>query len=133
MLEPGREPHQAVADAELGALLRRQPLVRGRRRMGDQALGVAEIVGDADQLERIEEAERAALPPFDLERDTASSRRVICLRTIVGLRMVGAAGIDQPRDLRMAGERVGDARRGLGLPLRRAAAASPAPSAAPRR
>ena len=49
VLEPGREPHQPVADAEFGALLRRQPLVRGRRRMRDQALGVAEIVGDADR------------------------------------------------------------------------------------
>ena len=58
MFEPDRNPHQAVADAELGALRRRQPLVRRRRRMGDQALGIAEIVADADQLERVLKAER---------------------------------------------------------------------------
>ena len=74
VLEPGRKPHQPVADAELGALLRRQPLMRRRRRMRDQALGVAEIVGDADELERVEEAERACLAAFDLERASASSR-----------------------------------------------------------
>ena len=57
--EPDRQAHQPVADAELGALLGLEPLVRRRRRMGDQALGVAEIVGDAHELERILKAERA--------------------------------------------------------------------------
>ena len=50
MLKPGGKPHQPIADAEFGALLGREPLMRGRRRVRDQALGVAEIVGDADQL-----------------------------------------------------------------------------------
>src|SRR5476651_1489565 len=49
VLKAGREPHQSVANAELGTLLRRQPLMRGRGRMRDQALGVAEIIGDANQ------------------------------------------------------------------------------------
>ena len=47
MLEPDREPHEPVADAEFGALCRRQPLVGRRRRMSDHALGVAEIVANA--------------------------------------------------------------------------------------
>src|SRR6476646_5803780 len=59
VLEPGREAHQPVADAELSALRRRQALVGGRGRMRDQALGVAQIVGDADELETVEEAEGA--------------------------------------------------------------------------
>ena len=69
VLEPDRQAHQPVADAELGALRRRQPLMRGGGRMRDQALGVAEIVGDGDQLEPIEEAEGAFLAALDLERD----------------------------------------------------------------
>ena len=58
MLEPGREADEAFADAEFGARLRRQPLMRRGRRMGDEALGVAEIVGDARDLQRVEAAER---------------------------------------------------------------------------
>jgi hypothetical protein len=58
MFEADGDAHQPVADAELGALRRLEPLVRGRRRMGDQALGVAEIVADADELERVLKTER---------------------------------------------------------------------------
>src|SRR4051794_35627196 len=53
MLEPDRQAHQAVADAEFGALLGLQSLVRRRGRMGNQALGVAEIVRDPHQPERV--------------------------------------------------------------------------------
>jgi hypothetical protein len=35
--------------------------------MGDKALRVAEIVRDPDELQRIEETERAFLSAFDLE------------------------------------------------------------------
>src|ERR1700756_4179577 len=69
MLEPGGEADEAVADAEFGARLRLQPLMGGGRRMGDEALGIAEIVGDARELERIEAAERARLAALDLEAD----------------------------------------------------------------
>ncbi len=51
MFEADRNAHQPVADAELGALRRGEPLVGRRRRMGDEALGVAEIIADADELE----------------------------------------------------------------------------------
>jgi hypothetical protein len=37
--------------------------------MGDQALGVAKIVADAHELERVLEAERGGLAALDLERD----------------------------------------------------------------
>src|ERR687896_535368 len=69
MLEPGGEADKALADAELGARLRRQPLMRRGRRMGDEALGVAEIVGDARDLQRIEDAEGGGLAALDLEAD----------------------------------------------------------------
>src|SRR6266699_95892 len=69
MLQSAREPHQPVADAELGARGRCEPLMRGRRRMGDQALGIAEIVADLDEPECVLEAEGAGLLAFDLERD----------------------------------------------------------------
>ena len=44
MLEPRREADEALADAERGAVLRLQALMRRGRRMRDEALGVAEIV-----------------------------------------------------------------------------------------
>src|SRR6185369_3792499 len=68
MLEPARQANHAVTDAEVGALLRLEPLVRRRRRMGDQALGIAEVVGDTHELERILKRERALLAIGDLER-----------------------------------------------------------------
>src|SRR4051794_18675579 len=47
MLEADREPHEPFADAHQRALDRLETLVGRGRRMGDQALGVAEVVGDA--------------------------------------------------------------------------------------
>ena len=48
VLEPDRKPEQALRDPLLEPRLLGEPLVRRGRGMGDQALGVAEIVGDAD-------------------------------------------------------------------------------------
>ena len=61
------EDNQVVAYAEFGALIRRQPLMRRRGRMCDQALSIAEIVGYQDQLQTVEETERAFLAALDLE------------------------------------------------------------------
>ena len=61
MLESGRKPDQPVANSELGTLFRRQPLMRCGRRMRDQAFRVTEIIGDADEAERVEKAESAFL------------------------------------------------------------------------
>src|SRR3989442_15117043 len=69
MFEPGREADETFADAEFGTRFRRQPLMRGGRRMGDEALGVAEIVRDARDPQRVEAAERGLLAALDLEAD----------------------------------------------------------------
>jgi hypothetical protein len=50
MLEAGREADEAFGDPEFEPRLQRQALMRRRRRMRDQALGVAEIVGDTSRL-----------------------------------------------------------------------------------
>src|SRR5262249_34023701 len=47
-LEADREAQHAVADPELGAGGRLQALVRRRRRVRDDALGIAEVVRDLD-------------------------------------------------------------------------------------
>src|ERR1700682_939686 len=114
MFEPGREADKAFADAELGARLRRQPLMRCGRRMGDEALGIAEIVGDPRDLQPVEAAERALLAALDLEADQGRTGAHLLLHQC-RLRVIGAAGIDQPRNLWMAGQRVRDLGRGLGL------------------
>jgi hypothetical protein len=49
VLEPDREPQEALADAHFRAHFRRETLMRGRRRMGEETLHVAEVVGNADQ------------------------------------------------------------------------------------
>ena len=82
--------------------------------MGDQALGVAEIVGDAHDLERVLERKGAFLAAghFEGHERRAAAHLLLDDR---GLRMVVPARIDQPRHLRMLGERIGDLGRGLGL------------------
>src|SRR5262249_36047833 len=116
MLESGRKSDQSVADAELGTLLRRESLMRGRCWMGDKALRVAEVVRDPDELERIEKAKRAFLAAFDLELAERGTRAHLLLDDI-GLRMVGPAGIDQSRDLLVSGKRGGDRAGIVGLSL----------------
>src|SRR5690349_9056382 len=69
MLEARRVADETLADAELGARFRREALMRGGRRVRDQALGIAEIVGDSRQLQPIEAAEGAGLAALDLETD----------------------------------------------------------------
>ena len=69
MFESHGQAHQALADAELGPLRRGKALMRRRRRMGDEAFGVTEIIADADELEPVLEAERGRLAALDLEGD----------------------------------------------------------------
>src|ERR1700730_18598114 len=104
MFKADRQAQQAFADAELAALRRRQPLMRGRRRMGNEALGVAEIVADAHELERVLKTERALLAALDLEPDHRRAAAHLLLRHF-GLRMIRPARIDQARNLAMLGER----------------------------
>src|SRR5580700_9088306 len=104
MFEPDGDAHQTVADTEFGALLRLKPLVRGRRRMRDQALGIAKIIADTDKLERILKTEGGFLAALDLERNKCRAAAHLLLHD-GGLRMVGPSGIDQARNLRLFGER----------------------------
>src|SRR4029078_10091132 len=69
MLESRREANETVADAEFGARVRLEPLMRGGRGMRDKAFGVAEIVGDPRKLQRVEASERAGLAALHLEGD----------------------------------------------------------------
>ncbi len=68
--------------------------MRRGRGMGDQALGVAEIVADAHQRERVLEAERRFLAALDLEGDERRAAMHLPAHH-VGLRMIGPARIDQ--------------------------------------
>ncbi len=76
--------------------------------MRDQALGVAEIVGNRDDLERILQRKRRVLAALQLEADQRRAAGHL-LGDDVGLRMVLAAGIDDLGDLGMVGEEIGDA------------------------
>ncbi len=84
--------------------------------MGDQALGVAQIVADAHELERVLETERRRFAALDLEGHQRRARAHLPERDR-GLGMIGAARIDEARDLGMLGERHRDGRRRVGLPL----------------
>ena len=59
--------------------------------MRDQAFGVAEVVGDADQPQRIEETEGAFLAAFDFERAKRRTREHL-LSNDIRLRVIGPAG-----------------------------------------
>ena len=80
--------------------------------MRDQALGVAKIVGDVDQLEPVQRLECRPLAGLEVEGDDAARPRHLLHRELV-LRMVAAAGIEHARDGGMAGQRVGHLR-GIG-------------------
>src|SRR5262245_45469706 len=96
VLEPGGEPNQSIADPKFRARFRRQALMRRRRRMRDQALGVAEIVSDADELERVEKPERAGLvATCHFERDERRTTAHLS-SYYLGLRVISTTGINQP-------------------------------------
>src|SRR5450755_2321953 len=114
MFEPDREADEAFADAEFGARLRCQSLMRRRGGMGDEALGVAEIVRNPRQLQSVEEAERARLAAPDLEADQGRAGAHLFFHQS-RLRMILSAGIDQAGDFRMVRQRLGDVRRRDGL------------------
>ena len=59
--------------------------------MGDDALRIAEIVGDVDQAERIEEAEAALLVAGDVEADEAAAL-LICRRASSYCGWLGSPG-----------------------------------------
>src|SRR3981081_1181724 len=95
VFEPGREADQAFAYPEFGARLHRQPLMRGGGGMGDEAFGVAEVVGNQRKLQRVEKTERRRLAALDLKGDKGRSGAHLLLRQR-GLRVIGAGWINQP-------------------------------------
>src|SRR5690606_20571866 len=74
VLDADGKPQQAVAYAEPRAHLRRQPLMRRRCRMRDEALGIAQVVGNLDDLKSVGETERAFLAALDLDADHAAAQ-----------------------------------------------------------
>src|SRR5581483_9131805 len=69
VLEPHRDAQRSVENPELSAHFGRQPLMRRRRRMRDQALCVAEIVADFNDAKRVGETERGLLVALHFEGD----------------------------------------------------------------
>ena len=57
-LQPDGKPQHAVADTQLGACLRPDLVMRGRRRVRDQALGIPKVIRKFHDAKRIEETER---------------------------------------------------------------------------
>src|SRR5947207_15224488 len=79
MLQPRGVADKTFADAEFGARIRRQALMRRGRGMGDEALGVAEIVRDPRQFQRVEAAERSRLAALHLKADQRRARAHLLL------------------------------------------------------
>ncbi len=70
--------------------------MRRRRRVGDEAFRIAEIVRDVDEPQRVEKAEAGLLVAVDVEGDDGAARGHLAPRQLV-LRMARQAGIDHPR------------------------------------
>src|SRR5438128_927678 len=102
VLEADRNAHGAVADAELGPLLGADAHVRRGRWMGHHALGVAQVVGDVDELQAIERLEGRPFAGLDVEGDDAAEVGHLPGRELV-LRMIAAAGIEYAADRRIRG------------------------------
>ncbi|MPL84436.1 hypothetical protein SDC9_30401 [bioreactor metagenome] len=106
VLDPHRDPHETRRDADRGAVFRAQVLVRRGRGMGRDRLRIAEVVGDRDDLQRVEEAEGRVLAAGEIEAQHRAARPHLLHRKGV-LRMVGEPRIDGARKLRMPRHRRG--------------------------
>ena len=107
ILKSDREPHAVVRNAKLRAGVRREPLMGGGGGMGGEAFGVAEIVADLEDLQRVQDAKGRRLVALDLERDHRAAARHLALGQRV-LRMIGAAGIEHAVHLGPCGEKIGE-------------------------
>src|SRR4029078_9876214 len=116
VLEPDGKPDGVVENAELGASLWRQPLMRRRGRVRNEALGVAEIVADLEDRERVHEAERVLLIALHLERDHRASA-IHLLQSQLVLRMIASARIEHSLNLRLVGEEIGYGSRRGAMPI----------------
>ena len=103
MLEPGREADKPFGDANLARASGVQDasnVRRGRRMGGGTSWHRQDCSRCARSAARCEAAERGRLAALHLEADQGRAGAHLLLHQCC-LRMIGAAGIDQPRDLRM--------------------------------
>src|SRR5581483_8141133 len=94
MLEPDGNPQEPVTDPHLRPRFRREALMRRRRRVCDQRFRVPEIVRDADQPERVREAERRRLAAVELEREHGAAAFHLLSRELI-LRMILAEWVER--------------------------------------
>ena len=73
--------------------------------MGDDGFGIAQIVGNLDDLQRVQEANAASLPPFS-SSDTTVPPDPICAHRQSVLRVAARPGIDHAGQPRMAFQRL---------------------------
>ena len=81
-----------------------------RRGMGGQALGVAQVVGDVDQRQRVQESERAIAPALELERYDGAAVAHLGHRQL-RLGMARKRRIEDPRDPPVPAQVLGDRQR----------------------
>ena len=98
VFETHRQPDQAVADPEVLAFLAAEPLVGRRRRMGRQALGVSQVVGDVDNLEGIEKSKSAVTPVREFQGYDAPAGTHLTHGQFV-LRMALKAGVEDAAEV----------------------------------
>src|SRR5215472_13238799 len=98
VFETDGQTNQSLVDAQRLFILRGKFLMRGGRGMSDEALGVAEIVGNLDDAQRILEAERASFSARNNESDQIAAAGHLAAREGV-LRMAFEAGVERARNL----------------------------------
>src|SRR5690606_38165971 len=87
-----RKPQCTAENSGGGTTFITQVLVRCRGRMGDQALGIAQIVGNLDDFQSVAEIECRLLVAFDVKTDQRGTAghlpcNDICLRMILAPRV----------------------------------------------
>src|SRR5438067_1126003 len=87
-----------------------------RRRMGDQALRIPEIVRDIDELQRVEKTEAGLFVTRDVEGDDGAAGAHLAPCQLV-LRVAWQAWVDHPCHLWMAFEETRDRLGRAALPL----------------
>src|SRR5437870_10742103 len=88
----------------------------GRRRVGDEALRIAEIVRDVDEPQRIEKTEASFLIAGDVKADEAAALLHLPACQFI-LRVARQPRIEDPGNLGVGLEIAGGRRGGAALPL----------------
>ena len=112
ILDAAGKAQSAAGDTEFRPCLVCEVLVRRGAGMGDEALGVAQIVGNLHDLKRVLQLEGRFLAALQFEsHQRRTTGHLPC--NDVGLRVIGAPGIDDLGDLAAIGKEVRDLR-GIG-------------------